>query len=234
VALYQRPAAAASLLVLSAAIVLAWHALFAWWRGRAFTLDGLVTAAAFALMLPAGSAAWQVAIALSFGVVVGEQIFGGRGRNFLNSSVIALAFLIFSFPAAGYDRGGPELALASLPGAVLLIASGLISWRVVAAAAAGFVAAAFAFGLADPFAGLLAGSFAFAVVFLACDPVTAASTNPGRWLYGLIVGGLTALGRASDAGDGTVFAILIASMFAPLIDQAVIQINVVGRRRRYG
>jgi Na+-transporting NADH:ubiquinone oxidoreductase subunit B len=71
-------------------------------------------------------------------------------------------------------------------------------------------------------------------VFLACDPVSAASTNPGRWVYGIIVGGMAMLGRSSGAGDGTVFAILVASIFAPLIDQAALFANLWLRRRRHG
>ena len=234
VALYSGGVGAASLLAPSVVVVLVWQGVFAWWRGGTLSWDGLVTATVFSLMLPADAPAWQCAIALSFGVVVGEQIFGGRGRNFLDPAVVALAFLIFSFPGFGYEQGGPGLALASLPGAALLILTGLISWRVVVTAGAAFVAVAYLIGVDDPLGQVLAGSFVFGVVFMACDPVAAASTNSGRWAYGLIVGGLTILGRASEAGDGTVFAVLIASMFAPLIDQAAIYANVVRRRRRNG
>jgi Na+-transporting NADH:ubiquinone oxidoreductase subunit B len=233
-ALYERGAAPLPPIVLSAVVVVGWQALFAWWRRRHLSADGFVTALVFTLMLPPGAPAWQLIVALSFGVVVGQQIFGGRGRNFVDPAVVALAFLVFSFPGAGYEAGGPGLALASLPGALFLVVTGLISWRILAAAAVGFVAGAYLLGVEDPLAQLIVGSFVFGVVFLACEPVAAASTNPGRWLYGLIVGGLTILGRTGGAGDGTVFAVLLASVFAPLIDQAVVSVNVWRRRRRHG
>jgi Na+-transporting NADH:ubiquinone oxidoreductase subunit B len=234
VTVYETGTVFIPLLALSLAVVIGSQLVFSVLRHRAMTADGIVTGLTFALMLPLSAVPWQVALGLVFGVVIGEQIFGGRGRNFLNPAIVAMAFLIFSFPAPGYEQGGPQLALATLPGGFLLLAAGLISWRVVAAAAIGFVAAAYFLGVADPFSQLIVGSFAFGVVFLACDPVSAASTNPGRWVYGLIVGGLAMLGRTSGAGDGTVFAILLASVFAPLIDQAVVFANVWSRRRRHG
>jgi Na+-transporting NADH:ubiquinone oxidoreductase subunit B len=234
VAIYQTGTVFIPLLAASLAVVIGSQLVFSVLRRRAMTADGIVTAITFALMLPLTAVPWQVALGLVFGVIIGEQIFGGRGRNFLNPTVVALAFVIFSFPGFGYELGGPELALAALPGGLLLLVAGLISWRVIVAAVVGFVAAAYLLGIADPFDQLLVGSFAFALVFLACDPVSAASTNPGRWVYGLIVGGLAMHGRSRGAGDGRVFAILLASIFAPLIDQAVMFANVQLRKRRHG
>jgi Na+-transporting NADH:ubiquinone oxidoreductase subunit B len=234
VAVYAHGLATIGPVAASVAVVFFWQGVFAWWRSRPLGTDGLVTALVFALMVPVDAPLWHLALAMTFGTVVGEQIFGGRGRNFLNPAVVALAFLIFSFPSGGYAGGNAPAALASLPGAALLIAAGLISWRVVAAAAIGYVVAAYLLGAGDPAAGLAAGRFAFAVVFISADPVSAASTNPGRWIYGLMVGSLTVLGRAGAGGDGTVFAILLAQVFAPLVDQAVVLASVWLRRRRYG
>ena len=139
-AAYQAPAAVLSLTALSLAVVLLWQGLFAFARGRALRADGIVTAVSFALMVPIATPAWQLVLGLSFGVVVGEQIFGGRGRNFLHPGIVALSFLILSFPDGGYDLGGSGRVYASLPGGLLLLAAGLISWRVVFAATTGLLA----------------------------------------------------------------------------------------------
>ncbi len=211
------------------------QAVFAQLRRRPLTVDSLVTALAIALVLPPSVPLWHVALAAVFGVIVGEQIFGGRGYNFLSPAVVALAFLVFSFPGTALAELDRTMGLAVVPGALLLIVTGIVSWRVVIAAAAGFAAAAYATGI-DPAPALMAGSFAFALIFFACDPVSAASTNPGRWLYGLLFGALT----VSFVGGGTsvmapaVFAALLASIVAPLLDQVVIWAHVQWRRRRRG
>ena len=224
----------AFLILLSVATVLAWQGLFAWARGRTLGWEGLVVALTFPLLLPTSAPVWQVILAMSFGVVVGEQMFGGRGRNFLNPTVVALAFLIFSFPGAGYENGSAPPAISALPGAILLLVTRIVSWRVALSAVLAILIFGYLLGMGDPLAEIAAGAFAFGLVFLACDPVSAASTNPGRWAYGILVGGLTVLGRTSGVGDGTVFAILIASLFAPLIDQGAVYANVWWRERRYG
>lgn len=211
------------------------QAVFAQLRHRPLPLDGLVTALAMALVLPSSVPLWQVALAAGFGVIAGEQIFGGRGYNFLSPAVVALAFLVFSFPGTALAELDSTMGLAVVPGGLLLIGAGIVSWRVVIGAVAGFAAAAYASGI-DPTPALMAGSFVFALVFLAGDPVCAASTNPGRWLHGLLFGALT----LSFAGGGTalmapaIFAALLASVIAPLIDQAVIWVHARWRRRRGG
>ncbi len=223
---------------LAAALLAAigFEAVFAHWRHRAFTAGGVVTAIAVTVMVPPAAPAWQIALAVSFGVVIGEQIFGGQGRNFLNPAILALAFLMFSFPDGGYPSGGAVGWVSCLPGAALLMVAGLVSWRIVMAVLAGVLAASYlAGGGLDP-GDLLAGGFIFATVFLACDPVTSAATNPGRWLYGLAIGVLvTVTGSGGPAAtDSVVFAILVGGIFAPLIDQGVIALNAYLRRRRHG
>lgn len=223
------------------AVVYAWQALFAavrrgaFGRTGSFDLDGVVTAALFAMLLPVDAPVWQIVLGVTFGIVIGEQIFGGRGRNILNPVVVGLSFLIFSFPAGGYDFPGAAGALWSIPGAILLIVTGLVSWRIAAAAAIGLMLSAAVLGGTNPVSEVLAGGFIFGVVFLACDPVCASATNPGRWLYGLLIGFLVYLGRVGSDGtaDGLIAAVLIAQIFAPLADYGVIQVNrwIRGRRR---
>jgi Na+-transporting NADH:ubiquinone oxidoreductase subunit B len=82
---------------------------------------------------------------------------------------------------------------------------------------------------------LLGGSFIFIVVFLACDSVSSSSTNLGRWLNGLLIGGLAWVfapsGGIPTGPEALVPAILLASVFAPLIDTLVVMLNTYARRR---
>ncbi len=83
---------------------------------------------------------------------------------------------------------------------------------------------------------LVLGSFAFGMVFLATDPVSAAMTDPGRWIYGLFVGVMIVLIRVTNSShpDGVMFAILLGNIFAPLIDYLVVRANIRRRLRRAG
>lgn len=199
--------------------VLGWQILFGFTRGTMVGWDALVTAATMALLLPLAASTWQVALAASAGVVLGELIFGGRGRSFLHPAVVGLAFFSFSFPAEMTAASASLDVWPALLGGGMLLVFGLISWRVLLAAYVGLAFAAWLSGSLDS-ATILSAPFAFALVFLGAEPVSAAATNPGRWIYGLLIGLLTVL----FGGDGSavIFAILLASIFAPLIDQAAI------------
>jgi Na+-transporting NADH:ubiquinone oxidoreductase subunit B len=223
-------------LAVALATALAWQTIFARWRRQSLTLSGVVAALIVAAMLPPAASLWQVALAVSFGVVVGEQIFGGYGRNFVNPATLALAFLMFSFPDGGFAKGGFAGWAACLPGGLVLVATGIVNWRIVVAALGGALGMALAAGGEPLFAPLFAGSFVFGLIFLAGDPVSAPATNWGRWVYGLAIGGLVVLAGGAGGGSarGVVFACLIGSIFAPLIDQLAIWINVQRRRRRDG
>ena len=236
-ALYEQGAALVPELAVALLVTLGWQIVFAWSRHSPIGWDGIVTAIAFVVMVPAAVPLWQIAMAITFGVVIGEQIFGGRGRAFLNPAAVGLTFLFFSFPTSASGTASGLIGLATLPGAVLLVLLGLISWRVIIAAIAGFAVAAFLAGIADPLALLIPGSFAFGLIFLGCDPVSAAATNPGRLIYGGLIGAFTvALGEAGDAVEvsSVVFAVLLGSIFAPVIDHAVIWLHARRRRRRHG
>jgi Na+-transporting NADH:ubiquinone oxidoreductase subunit B len=80
------------------------------------------------------------------------------------------------------------------------------------------------------------GGLAFGTVFIATDPVAGPMTDPGRWGFGLLVGALTILIRIGNPShyEGVLFAILLASMFAPLIDFTVTELNIRRRRLRLG
>jgi Na+-transporting NADH:ubiquinone oxidoreductase subunit B len=119
----------------------------------------------------------------------------------------------------------------------------MASWRVMLGSVAGLVVVAVASNSLSGAEGILAvpwywhfvlGGFVFGTVFIATDPVAGPMTNAGRWGFGLLVGGLTMLIRLVNPSyyEGVVFAILLASMFSPLIDYVVIELNIRRRRLR--
>lgn len=86
------------MLVVSYGVGLAWEGLFAIVRGHKISEGFLVTGLLFPLTLPPSIPLWQVAMGISFGVVIGKEVFGGTGRNILNPALTARAFLFFSYP----------------------------------------------------------------------------------------------------------------------------------------
>ena len=83
---------------------------------------------------------------------------------------------------------------------------------------------------------LVLGGFAFGLVFMATDPVSAAQTATGQWLYGILIGFLTILIRVANPAypEGVMLAILMGNVFAPLFDYFVIRANVKRRILRHG
>ena len=83
---------------------------------------------------------------------------------------------------------------------------------------------------------LVIGSFAFGLVFMATDPVSAAQTNAGRWVYGILIGMVSIMIRVTNPAypEGVMLAILMGNVFAPLIDWFVVQANIKRRAARYG
>lgn len=120
---------------------------------------------------------------------------------------------------------GETSALLILLGAVYLIWKKAANWRIMAAGLIGFLAmhSALYFGGAagvDPLTSLMTGSLLFGLVFMATDPVSSSqTTDGGRWIYGLTIGILISLIRVFSIWvEGVTFAILLANMFAPLLD----------------
>ncbi len=138
---------------------------------------------------------------------------------------------------------GETSVIAILLGAILLIWTGVASWKimlssVIGALAVGFLANALATD-ATPYLQLPAwyhlvlGGFAFGTVFMATDPVTSAQTETGKWIYGFLVGALTVAVRLFNPGymEGMMLAILLMNTFAPLIDHYVVEASL-GRKAR--
>ena len=126
-------------------------------------------------------------------------------------------------------------------GAVLLLMTRLISWRLLAAQ---FIGLLFFVWLLQLFSTsivlpvhwhILLGSFAFGAVFIACDPVASACTNPGRWIQGFLIAALLVLIRTANPThpDAVIPVLLLASLLAPLIDHAVIAWDIRKRGRRH-
>ena len=262
-----------------------WEVLFAVKRGHEVNEGFFVTSILFSLTLPATIPLWQVAIGISFGVVVGKEIFGGTGKNFLNPALTGRGFLYFAYPAQisgdavwtavdGYS-GATALSLAAAGGLEGVMASGMTwwdaflgniqgsvgevstlaifiggavllttrvaSWRIMAGVFLGMTATSLMFNWigsdTNPMFALpwhwhlVLGGFAFGMVYMATDPVSAAMTNTGRWWYGALIGVMCVLIRVVNPAfpEGMMLAILFANLFAPLFDWSVVRANV--RRR---
>ncbi len=133
---------------------------------------------------------------------------------------------------------GETCKIAILIGAAILIFTQVADWRIMLTVVAGGYATALVCNLAGlcPAAAhqqLLMGGFLFGAIFMATDPVTAAHTRTGKYIYGLLIGVLAILIRTLNKGypEGMMLAILLMNIFAPLIDYCVIQTNVKRRRR---
>ena len=140
---------------------------------------------------------------------------------------------------------GETSTLACLIGALILVATGIGSWRIMVAGVAGsFLMVQLLNAMSSttnplmnvPFEWhLVLGGWAFGLVFMATDPVSSAHTNKGRYVYGFLIGVLAILIRVINPAfpEGMMLAILFMNMFASLIDHFVIQANVKRRRARY-
>lgn len=137
---------------------------------------------------------------------------------------------------------GETSTLMILLGAVILIATGIGSWKIMASVFAGGAFMGFLLNLFSvneymslPFYyHFVMGGFAFGAVFMATDPVTAAQTEKGKWIYGFLIGLFSVLFRVVNPAypEGVMLAILMMNLFAPLIDHYVVQSNIRKRMKR--
>jgi Na+-transporting NADH:ubiquinone oxidoreductase subunit B len=137
---------------------------------------------------------------------------------------------------------GETSTLACLLGGSLLLMAGFISWRIILGIFFGMIFTSTLFNYFGNNLNTLAtttwywhavlGGFAFGSIFLATDPVTSATTNPGRWCYGLLIGILVVIIRVTNpvTPEGIMFAILLANLCAPLIDYGVVQLHIYSRQ----
>ena len=266
-----------------------WEVLFASVRRHEVNEGFFVTSVLFALILPPSIPLWQVAMGISFGVVIGKEIFGGTGKNFLNPALTGRAFLFFAYPAQisgdevwaavdgfsgatalsvaasnGYDalvtgglswmaafigtmQGsiGDTSTLAIFIGGAVLLLTKIASWRIVAGVMIGMVGLSMLFNAIGSETNLMfsmpwywhmvTGGFAFGMIFMATDPVSASMTNVGKWIFGILIGVMVVLIRVVNPAfpEGMMLAILFANLCAPLIDHFVVQANIKRRLTRH-
>lgn len=139
---------------------------------------------------------------------------------------------------------GETSTLAILIGAIILIYTGIASWKIIISAIVGGLAMGTILNIFAPadnlllnlpaYQHLLLGGFAFGVVFMATDPVTAAQTSTGKYIYGFLLGLLAILIRTLNPAypEGVMLAILLMNVFSPLIDYYVVQANIKRRLKR--
>ncbi len=144
---------------------------------------------------------------------------------------------------------GETSVIAILIGAAILLFTGIGSWRIMLSGLIGAIVMGLIFNAVAPYAispeqvafmgvpfyeQLLWGGFAFGLVFMATDPVSAAQTDKGKWIYGFLVGLLCIMIRVFNPAypEGVMMAILFMNVMAPLIDHYVIQGNIKKRKKR--
>jgi len=137
---------------------------------------------------------------------------------------------------------GETSVIAILIGAVILVATGIGSWKIMFSMIAGGLAMGLLFNAfaVNPYMEipawhhLIMGGFAFGAVFMATDPVSATQTERGKWIYGFLIGIFAVLIRVINPAypEGVMLAILLMNVFAPLIDHYVIEANIKRRSRR--
>ncbi|HBN05373.1 MAG TPA: NADH:ubiquinone reductase (Na(+)-transporting) subunit B [Bacteroidales bacterium] len=258
---------------------------FAQWRKHDVNEGFLVTGMLIPMVMPPDVPLWQVALATAFAVVIGKEVFGGTGMNFLNPALLARAFLFFAFPSSmsgdnvwiaekadafsgatplaemmvggnlpstsfwdmflGIMPGsiGETSSIAILLGAAFLIITGIGSWRITLSVFIGgaLMGLTFNFFGSNPYTQIpfyyhyVMGGFMFGAVFMATDPVTAAQTNRGKWIYGILIGAMAVLIRVVNPAypEGMMLAILLLNVFAPLIDYYVVDANIRKRVKRW-
>jgi len=264
---------------------------FAQYRHHEVNEGFLATGLLIPMIVPVTTPLWQLALAVAFAVIIGKEVFGGSGMNFLNPALVARAFLFFAYPThmsgdkvwiandlwgsdaiAGATPMG-ELATGAHPsasaldmligtipgstcetsviaialGAILLLFTGIASWRIMLSVFLGGGLMGLFFNLLSTFHfplstymelpfyyHFLMGGFAFGAVFMATDPVTAAQTNTGKWIYGFLIGAFAVLLRVCNPAypEGMMLSILFMNCMAPLIDHCVVAQNIRRRTRR--
>tara|TARA_B110000444_G_scaffold57478_1_gene53559 strand:- start:656 stop:1810 length:1155 start_codon:yes stop_codon:yes gene_type:complete len=204
-------------------------------------LNPALTARAFAFFAyptyMSGNKVW-VSEASSMDGVSGETILGTLAAN---GNINYSMFEMFQGSIPGSIAETSTLWI--IVGAIILITTGIGSWRIMLGSVLGAAFMGFLFNLWGANAlmsfswmnHLVVGGFAFGVVFMATDPVSAAQTAKGKWIYGVLVGIFCIMIRVFNPAypEGVMLAILLMNVFAPTIDHYVIQGNINKRKKRW-
>ena len=204
-------------------------------------LNPALTARAFAFFAyptyMSGNKVW-VSEASNVDSISGETILGylAAGQN-IDYSVMDM--FMGSIPGSIAETS----TFWVINGALILILTGVGSWRIIVSGILGGAFMGFIFNLLglNPLMEfswinhLIVGGFAFGIVFMATDPVSAAQTNKGKWIYGFLVGVFCIMIRVFNPAypEGVMLAILLMNVFAPTIDHYVINMNIERRKKRW-
>lgn len=134
---------------------------------------------------------------------------------------------------------GETSVVAIAIGAIILLWTGIASWKTMLSVFVGGIVMALIFTATDKtpipwYEHIVLGGFCFGAVFMATDPVTSARTETGKWIYGFLIGAMAIIVRVMNAGypEGMMLAIFFGNMFAPLIDHCVVEANISKRAKR--
>ena len=205
-------------------------------------LNPALTARAFAFFAyptyMSGNQVW-VSEASNVDGVSGETILGMLAAGNSPEQYSVMQMFIGSIPGSIAETS----TLMVLIGAAILIYTGVGRWRIMVGSIIGAAVTGFLFNLWGAnelmsfswFNHLIVGGFAFGIVFMATDPVSAAQTLKGKWIYGLLVGVFCILIRVFNPAypEGVMLAILLMNVFAPTIDHYVIEASVKRREKRF-
>ena len=204
-------------------------------------LNPALTARAFAFFAyptyMSGNKVW-VSEASNVDAISGETILGSLAAG-NDVSYSMLEMFQGSIPGSIAETSALWIAV----GALILIYTGVGSWRIIVGGIVGAAVMGFLFNLWGANAlmsfswmnHLVVGGFAFGIVFMATDPVSAAQTNKGKWIYGILVGIFCILIRVFNPAypEGVMLAILLMNVFAPTIDHYVVEANISKRKKRW-
>ena len=157
------------------------------------------------------------------------------GTIFNGGTVNDLPSLMDMFIGTIPGSVGETSKIAILIGALFLIFNGIVSLRIIIATFIGAISMSLIISDVPLYYHLMMGGFMFGTFFMATDPVTAAQTNIGKWIYGFLIGAIAILIRVANPGypEGMMLAILLMNVFAPLIDWCVVAFNIRKRKKRW-
>ena len=216
--------------------------------GRNFLNPALAGRAFLFFAYPAqisGDAVWTAADGFSGATALSQWAQGGQGGlvNTITGNTISwMDAFIGNIPGSI----GEVSTLALILGGLMIVYMRIASWRIIAGVMIGMVAVSTLFNLIGSDTNamfsmpwhwhLVLGGFAFGMIFMATDPVSASFTSKGKWWYGILIGAMAVMIRVVNPAypEGMMLAILFANLFAPLFDNLVVEGNVKRRLKRYG
>ena len=181
--------------------------------------------------------------------ISGETILGYLAQNKTDEMTYSLSEMFYGFIPGSVGETSTFLILL---GGLFLVFTKIASWRIMLSAVLGALAMGLMFNAVIDFGWiqsyskfyslmafdfwkhLIVGGLAFGIVYMATDPVTSSQTNRGKWIYGFLIGFISVMIRVFNPGypEGVFLAILLMNVFAPTIDNYVVQANVKRRLKR--